>query len=180
MTKNEKSKQDAIYYQLNKEKIKAQRRERYKKNKEKELENSKKYYLNHLDEIKDYQQSYREENKDSLKAYKDDYYRSMHGRAKRLVNHYRREDLKHNRGECTLTAQWIADNIFSKLCHYCGETDWTKIGCDRIDNSKPHTPDNVVPCCFDCNKKRGTKSYEEFLKENGIVVADIEEIKYTH
>ena len=87
------------------------------------------------------------------------------GRADYLLQRYRQSDKKHNRGECTLTAQWIVENIFSKPCHYCGKTDWTKIGCDRIDNSKPHTEDNVIPCCMNCNRKKNTKSYDEFIKK---------------
>lgn len=83
-------------------------------------------------------------------------------RAQCLLRHYQISDKKYNRGECTLTAQWIIDNIFNKPCHYCGETDWRKMGCDRIDNSLPHTPENVVPCCLHCNNKRQKKTYEEF------------------
>ena len=82
----------------------------------------------------------------------------------KLVNNYKWADINANRGECTLTAKWIVYNIFPKPCHWCGETDWHKLGCDRIDNDKPHTPDNVNPCCEECNKKRGTKTYDEFLK----------------
>ena len=81
-----------------------------------------------------------------------------------LYNAYCRHDKNAGRGECTLTAQWIVDNIFTQKCHWCPETDWTKIGCDRIDNSLPHTPDNVIPCCERCNKNRGRKTYEEYKK----------------
>lgn len=27
--------------------------------------------------------------------------------------------------------------------------------CNRIDNSKPHTKDNVEPCCKSCNSRLG-------------------------
>lgn len=74
-------------------------------------------------------------------------------RASSLLNAYRQSDKINNRGECTLTIDWIIENIFSKHCSHCDESDWTKIGCNRIDNSKPHTPDNVEPCCFKCNMK---------------------------
>jgi hypothetical protein len=72
-------------------------------------------------------------------------------------------------GKCTLTPEWIVENIFSKPCHYCGKEGWELIGCDRIDNSKPHTPDNVVPCCWECNKKRGRRDYEEFMLETMLI-----------
>ena len=48
-------------------------------------------------------------------------------------------------------ARWIVENIYTKPCPHCGETDWHNLGCNRLDNSKPHTIDNVEPCCFHCN-----------------------------
>lgn len=74
-------------------------------------------------------------------------------RAMYLVQDYKRNDKEHNRGECTLTAKWIIDNIFTKHCVHCGESDWRKLGCNRINNDLPHIPDNVEPCCGDCNRK---------------------------
>ena len=82
---------------------------------------------------------------------------------------YQTADKKHNRGECTITGEWMVDNVFSgQICFYCKESDWTKLGVDRIYNDLPHTPDNVVVCCEECNKKRGRKSYEDFCKEMGV------------
>ena len=91
------------------------------------------------------------------------------GRAVQHVDNYRRLDKENNRGECTLTPEWIIENIFSQPCHYCGKTGWKIMGCDRIDNTLPHTPDNVIPCCKDCNVKRGSKTYDEFMKMIGKV-----------
>lgn len=76
------------------------------------------------------------------------------GRAHNLLTAYKQSDKKYNRGECTIpNAQWIVDNIFLKPCAHCGKTGWNKMGCNRLDNSLPHTPDNVEPCCEACNKK---------------------------
>ena len=52
-----------------------------------------------------------------------------------------------------MTTAWILENIFTKPCAHCGKEGWDVIGCNRLDNSKPHTMDNVEPCCFDCNRK---------------------------
>ena len=50
------------------------------------------------------------------------------GRAVNLVGSYKQNDIKYNRGECTVTAEWIIDNVFSgQCCHYCGESDFTII-----------------------------------------------------
>lgn len=162
MTKKET---DKLYYEKNKEKLKQKRKERYQKNKEKELSKMKEYYENNKEQVSKYYKQYAKENSEKLKEYKNKYYKTMHGRALRLASHYRLQDKLHNRGESTLTEQWIIENIFTKPCHYCGESDWMKIGCDRINNDLPHTPDNVVPCCADCNKKKGLTDYDEFLKK---------------
>lgn len=114
MTKEEKREYDRRRYQASKEKIAARIAEYYQVNKE------------------------------EVAVQKAEYRATPIGRAVNLLSGYRQSDKKHNRGECTLTPQWIVDNIFNKPCHYCGESDWHKIGCDRIDNSKPHTEDNVV------------------------------------
>lgn len=126
-------------------------------------EDAKRDYYKHkqerLERAKERYKSNPEVFKERLYAYN----KTKYGRALYILNGYKRLDKKYNRGECTLTAQWIIDNIFSKSCHYCGENDWHKLGCDRIDNAKPHTEDNVVSCCEECNTKRGKKSYEEFI-----------------
>lgn len=83
------------------------------------------------------------------------WYSTQRGRATVLLNNYKREDKKYNRGECTITADWIIGHIFTHPCTHCGESDWRKLGCNRIDNSLPHTPDNVEPCCKRCNEKMG-------------------------
>lgn len=75
------------------------------------------------------------------------------GRASTLLNAYNNKDRKLGRGIGNLTSDWIVENIFPKPCVHCGKTDWRKIGCNRLDNSKPHTTDNVEPCCKECNDK---------------------------
>ena len=88
-----------------------------------------------------------------------------HYNAGRLVRRYRQSDLKYNRGECTITAEWLEENIYTKPCLYCGETDWHKLGCDRIDNLKPHTPNNCIPCCKRCNEVRQRKDFLDYYYE---------------
>ena len=137
------------YRQENSEKIRELNKGYYQENKEKILERSKRYRQENHEKERERHKRWQAENTEKWRAI-------------RLLNHYKRLDKEHNRGECTLTQEWIIDNIFTKPCHYCGKEGWDVIGCDRIDNSKPHTPDNVVPCCAECNKKRSSKTYEEF------------------
>lgn len=35
-------------------------------------------------------------------------------------------------------------------------------GLDRVDSMKPHTLENVVPCCFPCNIAKHDMTFDEF------------------
>lgn len=115
------------------------------KNKEKHREEQKIYYQLHREEIL-------EKRKNSPKTQTKAVV-TPNSRAHNLLSSYVQSDNKHNRGECTLTAKWIIENIFSKPCAHCGKTGWDVIGCNRLNNDLPHTVDNVEPCCAECNKK---------------------------
>jgi hypothetical protein len=47
-------------------------------------------------------------------------------------------------------------------CHYCGDSIDT-IGLDRVDSSKGYEIDNVVPCCYPCNRMKMDSSVSEFI-----------------
>jgi len=120
---------------------------------EKELAYSRKMYYKH-----------REQKLEQKREYNS----TQIGRAVNLLSTYNKSDRDCARGVGNLTAEWIVNNIFSKSCPYCGETDWRKLGCNRLDNSKPHTKDNVEPCCGRCNKlietdRRKIKVYQYTL-----------------
>ena len=158
------------YYQANKEKraeyCKQHHRDNkevykkwYQDNKEKVKERVKQYNQEHKEEIALWHKQYREERKD----YYNEYNKSQIAKADNLCCKYRKFDQEKCKGACTLTGQWIINNIFTKTCLYCGEKDWRKLGCDRIDNDLPHTPDNVVCSCSKCNKERNQTGFEVFL-----------------
>lgn len=143
--------------------------------KEAKRERNRRYRAEHKEELaakraahKDEKAAYDAVYYSAHKEEKAAYYATPFGRATNLVSTYRKEDKKHNRGECTVTPQWMVGNVFSgQCCVYCGESDWHKLGCDRLDNSKPHTQDNVVPCCCDCNKKKNITPYDDFMRRIG-------------
>ncbi len=156
-------------------------KEKYAKNREINKERSRRYYQEHkekcIQKSKVWHQNNKEKTDEIRKKWLDShpeysYYKTPRGRANSLCKAYTKQDANLNRGECTITAQWILDNIFTKHCLYCGESDWHKLGCDRINNSRPHTPENVVCCCYKCNPKRGKKDFLEYAYSIGAKDSD--------
>ena len=105
------------------------------------------------EERREYYKQWYAKNREKMLEYMKEYQNTPMGRALSLLNQYNIADKKRGRGKGDLTAKWIVENIFSKPCVHCGETDWRKIGCNRIDNDLPHTKDNVEPCCWECNHR---------------------------
>jgi len=70
-----------------------------------------------------------------------------------------------------LTKEFFCKNIISQPCIYCGTTK--NIGCDRIDNEKGHTKNNVVPACYICNIVRSNNFTVSEMKLLGTVIKKI-------
>lgn len=150
--KEEKLKRNKEYYEIHKEEI-ADAQKMYRL---KNADKIKKYKESRKEETKEYNRQYYLKRKDELiKAkteYQKEYSKTQMGRAQGQYQQYKRMDKRNGFDEVIdFDAKWIVDNIYTKPCVHCGETDWHKLGCNRLDNSKPHTIDNVESCCFHCN-----------------------------
>ena len=155
-------------YQRHKEERQKKALERYEKNKKERNKKHSEWQKNNKEYVAEYNAEYYKNNEDYFREYHLEYCSTPKGRAVFLLQGYRRADKESNRDDCTLTAEWIVNNVFSgQCCHYCGESDWRKLGVDRKDSSLPHTPENCVPCCAHCNKKKGKKVYDEFIRQIG-------------
>lgn len=94
-------------------------------------------------------------------------------KASKMISSYKHKDHKNQTTICDIDIDWMIDNIMTKSCIYCGDTN--RVGCDRIDNSKGHTKDNVVPCCFDCNCARNNNFSHDEMMEIGKTIAKIKQ-----
>ena len=139
------------YYEEHKEEIREKHRQYYLKNKDAFIARAKKWKENNPEKYKTSHRKYDEQNKEKKLEYQREWRKTPIGRATMLLSAYNTADRKMCRDKGDLTSDWIVENIFSKPCVHCGESDWHKIGCNRLDNSKPHTKDNVEPCCSICN-----------------------------
>ncbi len=118
--------------------------------------------MNYLQTFKEKHPTYWKEwyiaNKDNVLAKTKAYKKTLLGRAVNLIQNYKRMDKERGFDKSIdFDYKWIVENIFSKSCPYCGRSGWQIMGCNRIDNSKPHTKDNVEPCCDICNKRLGSQ-----------------------
>lgn len=97
---------------------------------------------------------------------------NMRAKASKMISSYKNKDIKNGTDICNIDIDWMIDNILSQKCVYCGDDQ--RIGCDRIDNSKGHTKDNVVPCCIECNTARNNNFSFDEMK---IIGATIRQVK---
>lgn len=90
-----------------------------------------------------------------------------------MISSYKVKDCKNGTNICDIDIDWMIENILAKECVYCGDNH--RIGCDRIDNNKGHTKDNVVPCCIECNTARNNYFSFEEMKLLGQTIRQIKQ-----
>ena len=96
---------------------------------------------------------------------------NIRAKASKMISAYRIKDRKMGYTPSDMTIEWLIDNILTKPCHYCGDTK--RVGCDRIDNNKGHSKDNVVPCCIECNTARNNYFTYEEMRRIGKTIAEV-------
>lgn len=92
----------------------------------------------------------------------------------KMLSSYRLKDKKKGR-ENNIDFNWAFEIISNSKCFYCGDTE--NIGFDRIDNSKGHTKDNVVPCCYICNTVRSNNFSFDEMKILGETIKEIKQCR---
>ena len=142
------------YYEQNKESIREQRKQYREQNKESIRERNKQYYEQNKERIQEQNKQYREQNKESLQEYR----RTPPGKFSEYKSGAKQRGI-----EFHLTEEQF-ESFWQKPCEYCGAEIET-IGLDRLDSDGHYTIDNVVSCCWSCNKSKGRKTLEEWKKD---------------
>jgi len=57
----------------------------------------------------------------------------------------------------------IAIALFTFKCKYCGAPPNPLNGIDRINSNKDYTFDNVLTCCFPCNRGKSNMTIEDWI-----------------
>ena len=125
--------------------------EYYQANKEKKAAYDAEYYQANKDAIQKQKAEYYQENKDKIADYYDPQTHPMNW-AKNMVNKYRSTDRDIGFDDKdTISVDYFINHIANEPCAHCGTQGYGLIGCNRLDNTKGHTIDNVEPCCPSCN-----------------------------
>lgn len=93
-------------------------------------------------------------------------------KASKMLSSYKHKDKVNSLDVCDYTIDEMLE-VMAKPCIYCGDTH--RIGLDRIDNSKGHTKDNTVSCCYECNCARNNNFSFEEMKVLGKTIKQIKE-----
>lgn len=56
----------------------------------------------------------------------------------------------------------LFDSLIRMTCFHCGRPPGLFNGIDRLDNDCGYEEDNVVPCCYDCNRAKSDKHIDYF------------------
>lgn len=115
---------------------------------------------------------YRAVNSERLKQYSKQHdkqrYSTIEGYAYNTRHNNLREDRKYGRiaadEDPLAPLEYYIWGIQQRDFYDGKQYHWSEMGFDRIDNSKPHTIDNIVPCTTEHNRQRGRKSFEEFCE----------------
>lgn len=98
-------------------------------------------------------------------------YQKQRDKASKMVSSYKSSDKKKGLN-CGIDIKFMMEEIFGKKCTYCGT--YKNVGCDRIDNSIGHTPDNIIPACYTCNTiRRDIFSVDEMKKIGSFISKEI-------
>jgi 5-methylcytosine-specific restriction endonuclease McrA len=141
-----------------------------KEHREKARQYSCKRYREHKKELREYFHKWYIEHEDEYRKYLNQYQNNKYKtdpvfRAIQIFNVYKQRDkrkgiMPDNPADYPTKEEYV--QMLQQPCVFCGETDWHKIGLDRIDSSLGHIRGNLQPCCGSCNSKKNNMANEEF------------------
>jgi hypothetical protein len=106
-------------------------------------------YARKLDLYRALSKRYRDKYPDRAKESLEKYRRTPYGMFQTGVRNAKARGLT-----WTISPEQFAA-LREKSCYYCGGSlPPASGGLDRIDNARGYEPDNVLPCCTDCNRHR--------------------------
>lgn len=115
----------------------------------------RRYYADHKERMKEQIRQHYLRNKPAARARYRKYAKTTKGRYAIYRNGAKRRGITFS----------ITLDDFSRIvaspCYYCGEGGY---GVDRIDSAVGYFPENIVPCCSECNWMKQSSSREDFIR----------------
>jgi len=114
-----------------------------------------KYYKEHKKEIREQQKEYYQSNSEKIKATAKAWALENLGSAALRFSKLKSKT-KTEGTEMSLSLEEYTEIVKDGICLYC-QSDLPKwgYGLDRLDNRLGYVKENVVPCCKDCNDRKG-------------------------
>jgi hypothetical protein len=149
------------YHEDHKEERQAYRKEKYQEAQEEQCARSRKYYAEHLEERRAYNEQYRNTHKEETRLYSQS--RKIENRitsskqVRTLGGRFTAGKSK-AKGRGLIWAITLEEHqlFLSMPCYYCnGPLPETGSGLDRLNNLLGYTQENCVPCCKNCNWRKG-------------------------
>lgn len=115
----------------------------------------KEYAEVHKEDLAGYQKEYAEIHKEELKQYHKEYYQrtkqSLRTRFCQLKSSASRRNIV-----VGIDFEQYCALVITDECHYCGSVlPCAGSGIDRLDHTEGYILNNIVPCCWECNKRKG-------------------------
>jgi hypothetical protein len=136
----------------------------YKNQQDSRFKNCKKNWREkNQEKLKEQHADYYQKNKEKIKERQRGYSATIAGRYYSLKRCLRKEGVPES--DLIWDFDFYSALVDKAVCHYCcGSLTLTGHGLDRKDNSRKHTHDNVVPCCWKCNEVKGARfTYEQMM-----------------
>jgi hypothetical protein len=180
----ERRKKEKSYFKKNKKYIIKRTRKWFRKTYKKRYKliraSNKRYERKHRGKVaRKHKKYYNGHKKRLLKLSKMNYKRNAayyQKKARNLVNRFSNaKSRSKTSGHCWRISKKLYLKLLQNPCFYCGVSlsSETGSGLDRIDNKKGYLSDNVLPCCWWCNRVRSNVFSVKEMKLLGKVISKI-------
>ena len=163
------------YYADNKEAICEAKKQYYDEHKEEKLAYHKQWYDEHREEQLEKMKKYYVDNADFFRAYDKQRYATIERYSYNIRNNNLYADIKRHRIHASQDPlpplSYYIEKFSEGIDYYDGKKyPFNELGFDRIDNSKPHTIDNMVVATTEHNidrwhKQMTVEEYKEYIQK---------------
>ena len=137
----------------------------FEEHKEEKAEYERKYYEEHREEVAEYMRQWRQEHAEECAEHARQYHKE-HPEVSRNNVRKRRALKASSDGNFTDEEFQLLCEVFENRCVYCHkELPLTADHMIPLSKGGSDSIENIVPACQSCNSSKGTKAYDDFIKQ---------------